>query len=114
MAAAALWARDPDQATNSVTATVKCDTPVKVVTAKSFAPVLAALAPTLADGKDCARLEVEIADGREAARHIEHFDADVWIPDDTAWATVAGDEYAVPEVTEHATVLATSPIYFVR
>ena len=113
IAAAAIWGRQPEQAANSVTTAAKCETPVKVVAAKSFAPVLSALAPELSDGKDCARLEVEIADGREAARHIEHFDADVWIPDDTAWATVAGDEYAEPDVTEHATVLATSPIYFV-
>lgn len=113
MAATVMWSNPPEEARNPATPAPKCETPVKVVTAKSFAPVLSALAPALAAGDDCARLEVEIADGREAARHIEHYGADVWIPDDTAWATVAGGDYAEPKVVEGATVVATSPIYFV-
>lgn len=111
----------PPQAasTPSGSAAAKCAaTSLKVVTAKSFAPVLSALAPSVAEGKDCARLDVQVADGRAAAQKVAGLDADLWIPDDTAWATVAGGEYAEYGETEEAdakkpVVVATSPIYFV-
>ncbi len=92
---------------------VKCTTTVKVVTAASFAPVLSALQPAVGVGDDCALLEIKIADGRDAARHIEHLDADVWIPDDTAWAAVAGGTYADAVPKKGPVVVATSPLYFV-
>lgn len=102
----------------SVANVAKCTTPLKVVTAKSFAPVLSALSPALATGTDCAKLDVQVADGRAAAQKIAGMDADVWIPDDTAWATVAGGEYAEygetePAKAEQPIVVATSPFYFV-
>lgn len=91
----------------------KCATTVKVVTAASFEPVLSAFQPALGVGQDCARLEVEVADGRAAARHIQHLGADVWIPDDTAWATVAGGAFGAAVPKEGPVVVATSPLYFV-
>jgi len=92
---------------------VECATPVKVVTAASFAPVLSALKPAIAVGPDCARLEIKVADGRNAARHIGHLGADVWIPDDTAWATVAGGAFAKAVPEGGPVIVATSPLYFV-
>ena len=102
----AVWRSADDTVGKDQTAepAVACSTPVRVVTAASFAPVLSALAPSLATGRDCARLEIRVADGRRAAQQIEHFDADVWIPDDPAWATVSLGDYA----ELNATVIATS------
>jgi len=91
-----------------------CQTAVRVVTAASFAPVLSALAPALAAGEDCARLEVTIADGRAAAARFTELGAHVWIPDDSSWAGVAGaTKLAKPVVGGAGTVVATSPIYLV-
>ena len=110
----------PQTAGIPVASAAKCTTttPLTVVTAKSFAPVLEALAPTLATGTDCARLDVKVIDGRAAAQQIAKLGADVWIPDDTSWATVAGGAYAEYGDTENAAaekpvVVATSPLYFV-
>lgn len=89
------------------TPVAKCGTTVRVVTAASFAPVLKGLAAQLAPGKDCARLAVTVADGRPGAKRAAKLGADVWIPDDPAWAVVAGREDA------EGPVVATSPVYFV-
>ena len=43
---------------------------MRVVTAASFAPVLTGVAPALAQGPDCVRLEVTVADGRTAAARV--------------------------------------------
>ena len=111
-----------EAAAKTPAAVAKCTgTPLKVVTAKSFEPVLSALAGTLGTGADCVRLDVRVADGRPAAQKMAGMGADVWIPDDTAWATVAGGEYAEygdPEAAktanaEEPVVVATSPLYFV-
>lgn len=67
---------------------------LRVVTARSFAPVLEALTP-------CGPLEVTVADGRGAAAKAA--DADLWIPDDAAWHSAPGAP----------AVVATSPLYFV-
>ena len=52
------------------------------MTAASFAPVVAGVAPALAEGPDCVRLEVAVADGRAAAGRLAEPAADLWIPDD--------------------------------
>ena len=91
-----------------------CPAQLTVVAATSFAPVLAAVAPAVADGPDCARLDVVPADGRAAAAAVTARGADVWIPDDAAWA---GTQRATPLAAAPAagagTVLATSPFLLV-
>jgi len=91
-----------------------CDQPpVRVVTASSFAPVLDAMA-TGFQPRECLRLEVTTADGRAAVRRAAEVKADVWIPDDSAWAGSAGSLDLVQAPTAGAgTVLATSPLYMV-
>lgn len=98
-------------AATSTPVAVPCQTTLRVVTAKSFAPVLAALAPGLDQADECVRLDVTVADGREAAARVALIGAHVWIPDDAAWASIAsGLKLAPPEVHE---TIATSPIYLV-
>jgi hypothetical protein len=95
------------------TAATPC-VPLKLVTASSYAPVLATLAPQLERGIDCLRLQVSVVDGRAAAQHIGELGADAWIPDDGAWANVASKTALAPagQVAAGA-LLATSPIYMV-
>jgi hypothetical protein len=91
-----------------------CATTMRVVTARSFAPVLRTLAPSLETGDDCARLEIDVVDGRAAAGQVAELDAQVWIPDDAAWAGTAGSlELAEESAAGSGTVVATSPIYMV-
>jgi Bacterial extracellular solute-binding protein/von Willebrand factor type A domain len=91
-----------------------CTTPLHVVTAASFAPVLSSLAPAMATAEDCVRLEVTVADGRAAADRVASLSAHVWIPDDTAWVATAGSlEIAEPDVGGSGTVVATSPVFMV-
>jgi len=91
-----------------------CTTPLHVVTAASFAPVLTDLAPVLSTGENCVRLEVTVADGRAAASRVAFLGAHVWIPDDTAWVATAGSlEIAEPDVGGSGTVVATSPVFMV-
>lgn len=107
------WSRD-DATPPAAAPAPACPTAVRVVTASAFAPVLSAIAPAVADGEDCARLEVTVADGREAAGRIVNLGADVWIPDDTSWVSVAGEAaFAKATVGGSGTVVATSPFYFV-
>lgn len=91
-----------------------CGRTVRVVTASSFEPVLASLAPALARGEDCVRLAVEAIDGRAAADGVARTDADVWIPDDVSW-TFAAQAAKLAKSPEMAagTVVASSPIYMV-
>jgi len=106
--------RGSDTTTAEQTAPAACDRTVRVLTATSFAPALADLAPTLASAKDCLRLEVERADGRDAATRVASSGADVWIPDDAAWAGMAPEEALLPEgIQGSGTVVATSPIFMV-
>ena len=88
---------------------------LRVVTATSFAPVLAALADGLAaDGDDCLRLEVTTADGRAAVAQVAATDADLWIPDDGSWTGSAESlELAEAPAAHAGTVLAESPFYLV-
>lgn len=105
-----------DDAPDSPSAVAKasCDHPVRVVTASSFAPVLAAMTAQLKGSDDCLRLEVTTADGRAAVKRAAEVNADVWIPDDSSWAGTAGSlGLAQAPAAAAGTVLATSPIYMV-
>jgi Ca-activated chloride channel homolog len=94
--------------------TAECETTLRVVTARSFAPVLKSLAPSLEGGDNCSSLEIEVVDGRPAPARVAELAAHVWIPDDAAWAETAGSlELAEEEVAGSGTVVATSPIYMV-
>jgi Bacterial extracellular solute-binding protein/von Willebrand factor type A domain len=92
----------------------RCDASLQIVTAASFEPVLRNLAPALESGENCVRLTIDVADGRQAAARVAELNADVWIPDDAAWASQAGDtKLAEQDVAGAHTVVATSPIYMV-
>jgi hypothetical protein len=102
----------PERAGNA--AELGCDRPVRVVTASSFAPVLQAMAGELAKGDNCVRLDVTAADGRSGIKRAAELAADLWIPDDAAWAGSAGTlSLAQPPMAGAGTVLATSPFYMV-
>jgi hypothetical protein len=88
-------------------------TTLRVVTATSFEPVLSELAPMLSQGGDCVRLDIEVADGQAAEARVAETAADVWIPDDAAWAGVVRTAELDPEAAGAGTVVATSPIYMV-
>ena len=105
----------PDaEATGSGSETTDCETTLRIVTARSFDPVLSELAPSVGTGENCANLEVEVVDGRAAPAQVAELAAHVWIPDDAAWAETAGSlELAEEEVAGSGTVVATSPIYMV-
>ena len=91
-----------------------CGRPVRVVTARSFAPVLAAVTADTQSRDDCLQLAVTTADGRAAAKKAAEVDADVWIPDDTGWAGGAGSlRLAEAPAAGAGAVLATSPLYLV-
>jgi hypothetical protein len=107
-------AADPVAGSAAAPAPGGCDRTVKVVTATSFAPVLAALRPALAAGPDCLDLDTVVVDGRAAAGRVAEREADLWIPDDASWAAVARPGLLAEEGRGGAgTVLATSPIYMV-
>src|SRR2546429_6499899 len=87
-----------------------CARTVRVVTSASFAPVLANLQPGLDDGDNCVRLDIDVADGQAATQRLAQ--ADVWIPDDAAWAgTAPAKTLAEKGAAGSGTVVATSPIY---
>jgi von Willebrand factor type A domain len=83
---------------------------LRVVVAASFVPVLEALAPPVAAGPSCARLDITAADGRDAAGRAAALGADLWIPDDAAWSGAPG---AFRTAAGSGAVLATSPLYLV-
>ncbi|GAA1873067.1 substrate-binding domain-containing protein [Asanoa iriomotensis] len=97
-----------------------CGRKLKVVTASSFAPVLAGMAPKLTKSDECVRMDIVVADGRAAPDTVRQTGADVWIPDDTSWVGTAPDLDLArlgPENTVGlggaGTVVADSPIYMV-
>jgi hypothetical protein len=91
-----------------------CPTTLTVITASSFAPVLAAAGRTLRSGRDCVELDIKISEGRSAAGDLAQSHADAWIPDDAAWsATVASGALAPAHRDGSGDVLALSPIYLV-
>jgi hypothetical protein len=90
-----------------------CERVLRVVTAASFAPVLRTVGETLAEGPDCVGLDAVVVDGREAADRVAEREADLWIPDDASWVTVARPGLLPDEDGPggSGTVLAISPIY---
>jgi hypothetical protein len=91
-----------------------CAAELRVVTSTSFAPALQALEPALAQGPDCVELDVVVADGRAAAARAVEVDADVWIPDDGAWAGNPGElQLATDSVAHAGDTVAVSPFYLV-
>jgi hypothetical protein len=110
--AATVYARR--DATPTETADSRCNQTVRVVTASSFAPVLEYLMPALATGDNCLRVNIDIVDGRAAPARAAQLNADVWIPDDSAWQGVATRLQIAPKDTMGSgAVIATSPIYMV-
>ncbi|MEV8513567.1 substrate-binding domain-containing protein [Dactylosporangium sp. NPDC051484] len=98
-----------------------CPTTLHVITASSFANVVSAAGRTLRAGEDCILIDTTSADGRPAAGQLSQAAADVWIPDDAAWAALAppgflvpaGNETAEQRETSAGQTLATSPIVMV-
>ena len=87
---------------------------LRVVTARTFAPVLDAVAPAVAKGPACARVAVTVADGRGAGARAAALGTDVWIPDDASWRGDAGGlTLAEPPAAGAGAVIATSPLYLV-
>jgi Bacterial extracellular solute-binding protein/von Willebrand factor type A domain len=104
----------PDRNAGAAGAPAPCPDTLRVVTAASFAPVLDALAPALATGPGCSSLDVVVADGRAAAAQVTASRADLWIPDDGAWAARSdGPALAGPPVPHAGAVVAVSPLYLV-
>jgi hypothetical protein len=90
-----------------------CERTIRAVAATSFAPVLRSLIPRLREGADCVNLQVTIADGRAAADRVNRSGADLWIPDDSSWAGIAGSIGLADAKSGAGAVVATSPIYMV-
>ena len=91
-----------------------CARSVQVVTSSSFAPVLGRLAAGLGRAPGCVRVETTVADGRSGASRVQELGADVWIPDDTSWASTATPKLLAPAgVAGSGGILATSPVYMV-
>ncbi|WP_433045306.1 substrate-binding domain-containing protein [Dactylosporangium sp. CS-033363] len=98
-----------------------CATTLRVITASSFTTVVSAAGRELRTGPDCVLLDVTTADGRPAAGQLSQLSADVWIPDDAAWATIAPPGLLVATDKDNPAkrdtgageTLATSPIYMV-
>ena len=92
---------------------------LRVVTTASYQPALDAVADDLANGDDCVRLDVTVADGRGAEPIVDRERAHVWITDDAAWL----EQYEAEEAEEYGedsaeaslkyVQLATSPVLFV-
>jgi hypothetical protein len=101
----------PDAAPDA--ATDRGCTALRVTTASSYRPVLDALKPALAAGPDCVALAVTTADGRTAGDAAADATADVWIPDDGAWAATAGRLRVAEDRADAGTVVAASPLLMV-
>jgi hypothetical protein len=91
-----------------------CPATVRVVAASSIAPVVSAAARILRHEQNCIAVEVTSVDGRAAVKAASQDRADVWIPDDAAWAGLAPPNLLAAEgdVDAYAT-LALSPVYMV-
>ncbi|MFW6092220.1 MAG: VWA domain-containing protein [Actinomycetota bacterium] len=98
---------------DTVEADVPCSTTVRIVTATSFEPVLRGVEPLVGSGDACARLEIELADGRSADERVAELNADLWIADDAAWAGIPNSADLDPDAAGAGTHVATSPIYMV-
>jgi Mg-chelatase subunit ChlD len=93
-------------------------TRLRVVTAASYEPALDAVADELANGDGCVRLDVTVADGRNAESIVDQVQAHVWIADDASWL----ERYEAEEAEEYGAdseeadlsylALASSPVLF--
>jgi len=88
-------------------------TPVRIVTASSFRPVLTDIEPLLVSDDVCVQLDVQVANGLDAMAEVAGSGAHVWIPDDASWAGAADQLTLDPEAQGAGTVVATSPLYMV-
>jgi hypothetical protein len=88
-------------------------TPLRVVTATSFRPVLDDVEPLVSSGDVCVQLDVQVANGVDAFDHIAAAGAHVWIPDDVSWAGDADQLMLSTDAPGAGTVVATSPFYMV-
>ncbi len=104
---------DAGEVADTVDAAVPCGTTLRIVTATSFEPVLDGVASLIESGDGCARLEIELKDGRHAHERVAELNADLWIPDDAAWAGVPNAARLDPNAAGAGTVVATSPIHLV-
>lgn len=104
---------DAGDVADTVQASVPCPTTVRIVTATSYEPVLREVAQLVGSGDACARLEIELADGRGADERVAELNADLWIPDDASWAGIANSAALDPDAAGAGTHVATSPIYMV-
>jgi hypothetical protein len=114
VAAVVAWSggREDDLAGLSAVGSTSC-TPVDVTTSSSFEPVLREVSASLRQGENCAEVRVYVADGRPAVDSLKDTSADVWIPDDAAWAGVVPEGVLAPDADGRPEVLATSPFYMV-
>ena len=93
-------------------------TSLRVVTTASYEPALDSVADDLANGDDCVRLDITVADGRGAEPAVDQEHAHVWITDDASWL----EQYEAEEAEEYGEdseeaklsyrPLATSPVLF--
>lgn len=90
----------------------RCAHTLTVVAASSFARPLKRIAAPLASAANCVAVQVKVADGRSAGDTVAAAGADVWIPDNTNWATLPGPP-KLATGRNAGTILATSPLYFV-
>jgi hypothetical protein len=92
----------------SASASSACSATLHAVAASSFAPVLARIATTVADGPNCVRLQITTADGQAAPRVVAATGADVWLPDDASWPNLPNGLHLDDRQSD---IVATSPMY---
>jgi len=103
-------AQSASAASGSASGSSACSATLHAVTASSFAPVLARIATTVADGPKCVRLQITTADGQAAAGVVAATGADVWLPDDASWPNLPSGLHLDDRQSD---VVATSPMYLV-
>ena len=94
----------------SASASSACSATLHAVTASSFAPVLARIATTVAEGPNCVRLQITTADGQAAPGVVAATRADVWLPDDASWQNLPSGLHLDERQGD---IVATSPMYLV-
>jgi hypothetical protein len=109
----ALAGDDGSTAGTAVAGVSETCAPVDVTTSSSFQPVLRDVAASLRQGGSCVDVRINVADGRAASGTLTETGADVWIPDDAAWAGIAPEGLLAPDADGRPDVIATSPIYMV-
>jgi hypothetical protein len=114
-ALAGLVAMTGDDETGALAGVSSSCAPVDVTTASSFEPVLREVATSLrqGDSDECVDVRISVADGRAAAGTLRETGADIWVPDDAAWAGIAPEDVIAPDADGKPDVLAQSPFYMV-